>query len=70
MAEDMSQARRLAATLAADMAAYSRLIGVDEDGTSTGCGRSAPTPGRTRVLVVGKIALQHTPGCTRVFSEC
>jgi hypothetical protein len=29
----MSQTRRLAAILAADVASYSRLIGVDEEGT-------------------------------------
>jgi TolB-like protein/class 3 adenylate cyclase len=33
MAEDMSQTRRLAAILAADVAGYSRLIGADEEGT-------------------------------------
>ena len=32
----MSQNRRLAAILAADVAGYSRLIGADEDGTLQG----------------------------------
>jgi class 3 adenylate cyclase len=33
MARDMTQTRRLAAILAADVAGYSRLIGADEEGT-------------------------------------
>jgi hypothetical protein len=33
MAERMSQARRLAAILAAEVAGYSRLMGADEEGT-------------------------------------
>jgi adenylate cyclase len=33
MAGDMSQTRRLAAILAADVAGYSRLMGADEEGT-------------------------------------
>jgi len=32
----MTQTRRLAAILAADVAAYSRLIGADEEAPSTG----------------------------------
>jgi len=36
----MTQIRRLAAILAADVAGYSRLLGADEEGTSTGYGRS------------------------------
>jgi hypothetical protein len=32
MARDMTQTRRLAAILAADVAGYSRLIGADESG--------------------------------------
>jgi hypothetical protein len=39
----MSQTRRLAAILAADVAGYSRLIGADEEGLSTGYDRSALT---------------------------
>jgi hypothetical protein len=33
MARDMTQTRRLAAIIAADVAGYSRLIGADEEGT-------------------------------------
>jgi hypothetical protein len=36
----MTQIRRLAAIPAADVAEYSPLIGADEEGTSTGYGRS------------------------------
>jgi class 3 adenylate cyclase len=36
----MSQTRRLAAILAADVAGYSRLHEADEEGTSTAYGRS------------------------------
>jgi len=42
----MSQTRRLAAILAADVAGYSRLIGVDEEGTlnqlAKGCALDIP----------------------------
>ena len=34
--DDMSQTRRLAAILAADVAGYSRLMGADEEGTLPG----------------------------------
>ena len=38
----MTATRRLAAILVADIAGYSRLIGADEEGPSTGYGRSEP----------------------------
>jgi len=33
----MTATRRLAAIFSADVAGYSRLIGADKEGTSTGC---------------------------------
>jgi hypothetical protein len=42
----MSQTRRLAAIVAADVAGYSRLVGADEEGTLaalTALGASSPT---------------------------
>ena len=54
---DMSQTRRLAAILAADVAGYSRLMGADEEGASTlidrtlaaaNCRAEARRSGRTR----------------------
>jgi hypothetical protein len=38
----MSQTRRLAAILAADVAGYSRLMGADEEGTPQGAAGRAP----------------------------
>jgi adenylate cyclase len=38
----MTQTRRLAAILAADVAGYSRLIGADEEGTLTTLARFVP----------------------------
>jgi len=38
----MTQTRRLAAILAADVAGYSRLIGADEEGTLVSAGAKMP----------------------------
>jgi hypothetical protein len=40
----MSQTRRLAASLAADVAGYSRLMGADEEGTLAALRRSGARP--------------------------
>ena len=42
----MSQTRRLAAILAADVAGYSRLMGEDESGTLGHCASTAQPPTR------------------------
>ena len=39
----MSETRKIAAILVADVVGYSRLAGADEDRLSRGCGRCAAT---------------------------